>query len=321
MTKPDDSSLDPYSLRAVEERARKLLDRASAWDQFPTPIEDILAAAQLQVAPSSMFDPARIVAYIRNKTVNAGQYLKSAISKVFGIYDADDRIIHIDDTVGKTKQNFLKLHETGHHEMPTHRKLFRFFQDCAKTLAPEIADLFEREANNFARFALFQGDGYARLAADCEMSIKTPMSLAKKFGASVYASAREFARRNHRACVVYVLEPIEYVEGTGAQAAVRRIEPSPSFEMQFGRPQDTVITLDHALGPLLPLGRKMTWPTTLSITDRNGAEHECVAEAFDTTWNVLILLYPIGELTRSTIIMPAGVKRAADPPVDSRKAS
>ena len=166
MTKPDDSSLDPYSLRAVEERARKLLDRASAWDQFPTPIEDILAAAQLQLAASSMFDPARIVSYIRNKTVNAGQYLKSAISKVFGIYDADDRIIHIDDTVGKTKQNFLKLHETGHHEMPTHRKLFRFFQDCAKTLAPEIADLFEREANNFARFALFQGDGYARVAAD-----------------------------------------------------------------------------------------------------------------------------------------------------------
>jgi hypothetical protein len=268
-----------------------------------------------------MFDPARIVSYIRNKTVNAGQYLKSAISKVFGIYDADDRIIHIDDTVGKTKQNFLKLHETGHHEMPTHRKLFRFFQDCAKTLAPEIADLFEREANNFARFALFQGDGYARVAADCEMSIKTPMSLAKKFGASVYASAREFARKNHRACVVYVLEPIEFVEGTGAQAAVRRIEPSPSFEMQFGRPQDTVITLDHVLGPLLPLGRKMTQPTTLSITDRNGVDHECVGEAFDTTWNVLILMYPIGELTRSTIIMPAGVKKMTDPPVNSRKAS
>jgi len=30
---------------------------------------------------------------------------------------------------------------------------------------------------------------------------------------------------------------------------------------------------------------------TLSLTDRNGDDHECVAEAFDTTWNVLILLY------------------------------
>jgi IrrE N-terminal-like domain len=321
MTKPDDSNLDPDALRAVEERARKLLDRASAWNQYPTPIEDILAAAQLQLAPSSVFDPVRIVSYIRNKTVDAAKYLKSAISKVFGVYDADDRIIHIDNTVGETKQNFLKLHETGHHEIPTHRKLFRFFQDCQKTLAPEIADLFEREANNFARFALFQGDGHARLAADCAMSLKTPMNLAKKFGASVYASAREFARKNHRACVVYVLEPIEFVEGTGAQAAVRRIEPSPSFEKQFGRPHDSVITLDHELGPLLPIGRKMTRPTTLSVADRNGVAHECVAEAFDTTWNVLILLYPVAALTRSTFIQLAPVKRAVDIPVKSSKAS
>jgi hypothetical protein len=83
--------------------------------------------------------------------------------------------------------------------------VFRFFEDCDKTLDPEIADQFEREANNFVRFALFQGDTYARLAANCAFEIRTPMKLAKKFGASVYASAREFARTHHRACV----EPIE----------------------------------------------------------------------------------------------------------------
>jgi hypothetical protein len=314
MPKSDDSRLDPDSLHAVEERARKLLDRSSAWDRFPTPIEDILEAAQLQVSPSSAFDPVRILAYIRKKTADAAKYLKSALSKVFGIYDADEYIIHIDDTVVETKQNFLKLHETGHHEMPTHRKLYRFFQECEKTLAPEIADLFEREANNFARFALFQGDCHARLAAECEMSIKTPMKLARKFGASVYASAREFARKNHRACVVYILEPIEYVEGVGAKAAVRRIEPSPCFEKQFGRPQDAAITLDHALGDVLPLARKMTRPTTLSMTDRNGVDHECVAEAFKTPRNVFILLYPIRALTRSTIVLPANIIPAAGSP-------
>ena len=321
MTKTDDSKLDPEGLRAVEERARQLLDRSSAWNRFPTPIEDILTAARLQIAPSSMFDAVGILAYIRNKTADAARYLKSAISKVLGIYDADDRLIHIDDTVGKSKQNFLKLHETGHHELPTHRKLFRIFQDCQKTLAPEIADLFEREANNFARFVLFQGDGHAVLAADCEMSIKTPINLAKKFGASVYASAREFARKNHRACVVYVLEPIVYVKGTGAEAVVRRIEASPSFEKRFGCPRDVIITLDHVLGPLLPIGRKMSRPTTLSITDKNGEDHECVAEAFDTTWNVLILLYPLETLGRSKVILPARPKKAIDAPVGSLKAS
>jgi Zn-dependent peptidase ImmA (M78 family) len=305
VAKPDDSSLDPGERRAVEERARKMLDRASAWNRFPTPIDDILAAAKLQVAARSMFDPAGILSYIQKRTADAARFLKSAISKVLGVYDADESVIHIDGTVVESKQNFLKLHETGHHELPTHRKLFRFFQDCEQTLAPEIADLFEREANNFARFALFQGDTYARQAADCAFNIKTPMKLAKTFGASVYASAREFARTNHRACVVYVLEPIEYVEGSGARAIVRRIEPSPSFAIQFGRPADTVITLDHFLGRVLPVGgRRMTKPTALALADRNGVRHECVAEAFDTTYNVLILLYPIRALTASTVIFP-----------------
>jgi hypothetical protein len=135
------------------------------------------------------------------------------------------------------------------------------------------------------------------------------MKLATKFGASVYASAREFARSNLRACVVYILKPIQYVDGHGAQAAVRRVEPSPSFVAQFGHPTDTIITLDHCLGLILPIGRKMTRPVSLSITDRNGISHECVAEAFDTKHNVLILLYPVNALTAATIILPTGFKK------------
>jgi Zn-dependent peptidase ImmA (M78 family) len=217
VAKPDDSSLNPDQLSAVEKRARQLLDRASVWERFPTPIGDILAAAKLQVALESIFDPACILAFVKNKTANAANRIKLAISKMFGLYDAEESVIHIDHTVKESKQNFLKLHETGHHEIPTHKKAFSFFQDCEKTLSPEIADLFEREANNFARFALFQGDGYAKLAADCAFEIKTPIKLAKKFGASVYASAREFARTNPKACLVYILEPIEFVAGVGAQ--------------------------------------------------------------------------------------------------------
>jgi Zn-dependent peptidase ImmA (M78 family) len=313
VVKPDDSSLDRDQLRAVEKRARQLLDRASVWERFPTPIEDILAAAKLQVAPVSIFDPSRILAFVKDKTADAAHRVKSAISKLFGLYDAEESVIHIDHTVKDSKQNFLKLHETGHHEIPTHKKTFRFFQDCEKTLSPETADLFEREANNFARFALFQGDGYANLAADCAFEIKTPIKLAKKFGASVYASAREFARTNPKACLVYILEPIEFVEGVGARAAVRRIEPSPSFRAQFGCPAETVITLDHALGPVLPVGRKMTRARSLPIFDLNGIEHECLAEAFDTTFNVLLLVYPVRALTATTIIMPPGFKQIVEP--------
>jgi hypothetical protein len=289
----DDSSLDPEQLHAVQLAARRALDRASGWGVFPTPISTVLDAANLRIAPASAFDPRRIMDYLLGKAEQAANVLKSAISKVFGIYDADESLIHIDHTVRKSKQNFLKLHEAGHHELPTHRKLFRIFQDCEKTLEPDIADLFEREANNFARFVLFQGAGYRDMAADHELGIKTPMKLAGKFGASIYASCREYVRTHRRACLVYILEPVTYCETTGARAQVRRIEVSRSFEHQFGRPGEDAITLDHSLGRVLPIGRRMTKPTRISITDRNGEAHECLAEAFDTTFNILVLVYPL----------------------------
>lgn len=309
MTKPDDSSLAPEDLQAVEKRARYLLDRAGAWERFPVPIEDILAAANVRLASSSVFDPVAILEYLKGKAADTGRRIKSAIAKVFGIYDAADSIIHIDETVGKSKRTFLTLHETGHHDLPVHRRLFRLFQDCEKTLAPDVADQFDREANNFARFVLFKGATFAQFAADSAFDIKTPINLAKKFGASVYAAAREFARTNHRACVVYVLEPIEFVQGCGAQAAVRRIEASSSFLSRFGQPTDNLITLNHVLGPVLPIGRKMSRPTTVCVKDRNGANHECLAEAFDTTHNVIILMYPIQALGNTTVILPSLSKR------------
>lgn len=314
MTKADDSSLDPEDLRAVEERARHLLDRASAWDRFPVPLEDILAAANVRVAQTSLFDPVAVMEYLAGKAIETATVVKSALGKLFGLYDSADTLIHIDDSAikSKSKKTFLTLHETAHHDLPVHKRMFRFFQDSEQHLDPEISDQFEREANNFARFALFKGDTYAQYAADSKFDIKTPITLAKKFGASNYASAREFARTHHRACVVYILEPIEFVQGHGVQAAVRRIEPSPSFIAQFGRPTETVITPGHFLGRVIPVGRKMTRPTTLSLTDRNGVPHECVAEAFDTTHNVIILLYPTTALGKPIIILPSGFKRAID---------
>ena len=304
MTKHDDSTLDPEDRRAVEEHAHRLLDRADAWDRYPVPVDDILSAAKVGLAPTSAFDPAAIVSYLKGKATDAGTRIKTAMSKVLGLYDAADAVIHIDDTVVKAKQTFLKLHETGHHDIPWHRKIFRLFQDCKKTLAPEIADRFEREANNFARYVLFKGSTFAEQAADCPFEIKTSIALARKFGASVYAAAREYVRTNPRACVVFILEPLENGAGSAFLAPVRRIESSPAFRAKFGYPAVNAITPDHFLWPVIPVQRRMTSPTSLTISDLNGQQHECLAEAFDTTYNILILLYPVTELTATKVFMP-----------------
>jgi hypothetical protein len=61
VAKADDSSLDPEQLRAAQKAARRALDRASAWGVFPTPIADILDAAETKGRPASAFEPRRIV--------------------------------------------------------------------------------------------------------------------------------------------------------------------------------------------------------------------------------------------------------------------
>lgn len=65
------------------------------------------------------------------------------------------------------------------------------------------------------------------------------------------------------------------------------------------------------LNKLLPIGRRMTRPTILVAKDRNGTRHECVAEAFDTKWNILILICPVRELSNTTIIVPDSLQFAA----------
>ena len=262
-----------------------------------------MSAAKVRIAPTNAFDAAAILSYIQGTAVDAGRRVKRAISKVFGLYDAEEAIIHVDSGVVEAKQTFLALHETGHHELPTHRKIFRLFQDCNMTLDANVADQFEREANNFARFLLFKGKTFATDAADCAFEIKTPIRLAKRYGASVYAATREFARTNDRPCVVFVLDPLENLDGIGYGAPVRRIETSPAFLAQFGRLTVDVITSDHFLWPVLPFDRRMTRGASVKIVDVNGIHHECMAEAFDTTYNILILIHPKGALTAKRVIV------------------
>ena len=155
MIKPDDSSLTAEQYKTVHKSAIDLLNKSEAWGRLPTPINDLMTAAKLRLAPISAFDEGVIERYARQFGLAAKKLLKSAIDKVLGILDVHGNIVHIDGSVNKEKQNFLKLHETGHNELPHQRGLFRWIQDCKKTLEPGISELFEREANIFASIALF----------------------------------------------------------------------------------------------------------------------------------------------------------------------
>lgn len=302
--KPDDSSLTASEYVAIHRAATDLLNKASAWDRLPTPVPDLLDAAKLRVAPMSAFDPRSLMRHAREFGERAASLIKSAVEKVRGIFDVQEDLIHVDDTVAESKQNFLKLHEAGHKHIPHQSKLFRWIQDCDKSLSPDISDQFEREANIFASVVLFQDGRFAEMAADSAFSIKVPLALSKKFGASAYASMREYVRRNERACAVIVLNPLEICPVLGMRSELRRVELSPLFQKRFGE-----LKLPEHVDRLSPLaefvplaGRRMSRPGTLRLEDKNGDVVEFVAEGFATPFNSFILIHATAELKKSIVV-------------------
>ena len=280
-----------------------MLEKADAIGRYPTPISDILDAANLIIAPEDAFGDG-LLRRLRNK---AGNALKRALSKVLGLFDARERLVFIDHSIHAVRQTFIKLHEAGHAVMPWQRDIYAVVEECERTLNPEVADLFDREANVFASEVLFQLASFSNEAADHEFGLLTPVRLSKKYGASIYASIRRYVSTSNTACTVLVLNPPEMTDSSGFQASLRRIVSSPEFEKLFGHLSwPSCFTPDDSIGAMIPIGgRRMSGPRSICLTDLNGTQHDCLAEAFTQTHQIFILIHSIKTLSRTRIFLPA----------------
>ncbi len=196
---------------------------------LPTPVDRIVAAAKLSVDKEVSLDDGFF-----SKLYRAGATIRRAVSKVLGLLDVEARRIYLDHTVHKTRQAFVTLHETGHQELPWQRDTYAFLEDSEESLDLDLKEKFEREANVFASEVLFQGDRFRQEAAGRPFSIKTPMDLAKLFGASLYASLRKYVSTAEQPCALLVYEEPVHVLGQGFGAALRRVISSTSFLDQYG---------------------------------------------------------------------------------------
>jgi hypothetical protein len=305
MSKADDTVRNASQLAQIRAQAQRALQAANACGRYPTPVADVMEAAELVVVDDDVLSES-FLARMRKKAFKVGDALKSALSKVRGLFDVKARLVYIDRTVKAVKQTFLKLHETAHGILTWQRDVYGLVEDCDKTLSPEVSEEFDREANAFASEVLFQLDDFTKQAADEPFGIGVPMKLSKKYGASVYASIRRYVSTHHRACAVIVTEPPVPMDGEGFTAALRRVEPSPEFERLFGGvswPEQ--FTPSDDIGAVIPFGRRMSRPRSMSLKDYNGSRHECVAEAFKTPYQVFVLVVERSTLTKTTIVLPA----------------
>ena len=117
----------------------------------------------------------------------------------------------------------------------------------------------------------------------------------------------QYVSKNHRRCVVLVLNPPTLIEGDGFRATLRRVIPSNAFTKVFGdHPWASVYTLDDQLGRLVSLGkRKSSGKREVVLTDSNGNRHECIAESFTQTHQVFILIHAVKTLSPPTIALSA----------------
>src|SRR5207247_249750 len=161
-----------------------LLTKAGAYGRFPTPIDDILDAAQLVVEKTVSLEVQRqtIIASLGASLEKRARPLISGLKKVLGLLHIPSGEIFLDQLQHAKKQTWIKLHEAGHGCLPHQRRMYQLVEDGEYELNPETEELFEREANNFAAESLYQLDTYEKVAADYVVSIKTPMDLSKMFG-------------------------------------------------------------------------------------------------------------------------------------------
>jgi Zn-dependent peptidase ImmA (M78 family) len=295
MMKTADPVLSHAQFEDIRVKADRLLREAGAYGNFPTPVANIMNAAKVHLDERNSLDSNMIHRLYRKAT----DVIKHALDKVLGIFDVRANTIYYDHSIHKAKKPFLLLHETGHSYLEWQRATYAFLEDGKTNLAPEVSEAFECEANVFASEVLFQVDKFTQLAEDMPLALATPMSLAKKFGASIYSSVRRFATTTSRCCVILVLEPPLTTDGV-AVFALRRALPSKSFLLKYGDVlwQRDFSRLNFPSRALPHIGgsiQKVVKPAKIDITI-GGVKQNFTAEAFNSTQNVFLLLYPENQI-------------------------
>lgn len=306
MRRPDDCNLTPGQQATIRREAERALREAGALGVFPTPVDRIMSVAKVEEVTEDLLSPG-LLAKIRATAEKAGGVLKRALSKVMGLFHASAGLVYLDQSLIEVKKRFVRLHELAHGFLPWQRPLYAVVEDCDKSLDPEAADLFDREANVFASEVLFQLDAFRDMAEGKPFEVWTPVRLAKNFNASIYASMRQYVSKNHRACAVVVLDMPELVEGDGFRANLRRPVQSVSFTETFGdNLWKAYYTPADDIGRLIPQGKmKSSGKRNLVLVDRNGVRHECIAESFTQTHQVFVLIHAVKTLTAKIVLLSA----------------
>jgi transposase-like protein len=197
----------------------RLLRQADAYGRLPTPVSDIIAAANLSEASHTFLSENSIAAM----PAHLQGVLRRVAGKVHAVLDRKTREVHINPAIDLPgQQAFKRLHETSHDLFPWQciDAGAIGYADNELTLSPRTTIVFEREANQRAAELLFQRDRFAEIAAEYATSCATVVELAGRFGASRHSTFRRYIE-SHRGVLAGVVLDVSPA-GTAPLAFRRR---------------------------------------------------------------------------------------------------
>jgi len=282
------------SKKDIDKTSYELLKQSKALGILPTPIDKIIACSELIVAKNIDLSKAED-SFFERATIGIEKLWRN----VRGFLDRWEKTIYIDLSQLPSRQNFVKLHETGHHVLPWQNATYQFLDDD-QTLDPDIVEEFEAEANYFASATLFQHERFGEEMAKLPLDIDASRTLSKMFGASFHATIRRYIDHCKQRSALLILERISG-RGETPICYLRNYFESPTFLMTFGNiewPEKFGYNWDFVKPYYFQRKGKVAGQIKLNTAQ---GEHLFQYHFFNNGYNAFVLLFPFGEKNNSKV--------------------
>lgn len=286
--------VDIHSKKDIDKISYEILKNSKSFDVFPTPIDKIADYSELVVRKDVDISQVH-ESYIQK----AGNALKSALSKVRGLFDHKQKTIYLDLSQMPTKRNFVQLHEIGHGVLYWQTDVYKYMDDDDHSLNDEYSEEFEAEANYFASVTLFQHDRFENEVKKYGLGVEASTVICKHFGASIHATLRRYVDTSKKRCALVVLENIT-AKGQVPKCNIKSINQSARYTEDFGE-----LTLPHELGFTWDFvkdyyfKRKFKTDGNIEIVTENGLV-DFHYHFFYNGYNGFVFLFPNGEKKSAT---------------------
>ena len=212
--------LPPDNAARLRGYAEEALRRVETYGVLPTPLDKVLEAQRLGLVEDLEDDRRSFLAGLSGKAQFAA---RSMLNKLRGVLDTRERKVWVRTRSGKPRlSRFPTAHEIAHDLIPWHRVRSEYL-DNGETLAPEVRDALEREANYTAAQLLFQGDAFRERVRSTKESLESALALADEHETTFHSTLWAWVEAQDRPVAVAVYKKLGLV-GTGGTPLYRQRE-------------------------------------------------------------------------------------------------